>query len=68
MAALQQCSTREGHNTFEILLFDYCVSSVTTLFPGIWMSFFVTEEVHAVMLDMVADEGGRAALKGRPLL
>jgi len=26
--------------------------------PGIWMSFFDTEEVHAVMLATVADEGG----------
>jgi hypothetical protein len=27
------------------------------------MSFFDTEEAHAVMLDNAADEGGRAALK-----
>jgi hypothetical protein len=27
------------------------------------MSFFDTEEVHAVMPDKVADRGGRAALK-----
>jgi hypothetical protein len=30
------------------------------------MSFFDTEEVHAVMLDIVADRGGRAALKVTP--
>ena len=30
------------------------------------MSFFDTEELHAVMPDKVADEGGRAALKGTP--
>jgi len=30
------------------------------------MSFFDTEEAHAVMLDKVADEGGRAALKVTP--
>ena len=34
--------------------------------PGIWMSFFDTEEARAVMLDIVADEGGRAALKVTP--
>ena len=30
------------------------------------MSFFDTEEAHAVMLDIVADEGGRAALNLTP--
>jgi hypothetical protein len=30
------------------------------------MSFFDTEELHAVMLDKVADRGGRAALKVTP--
>jgi hypothetical protein len=30
------------------------------------MSFFDTEELHAVMLDIVADRGGRAALKMTP--
>jgi hypothetical protein len=30
------------------------------------MSFFDTEEAHAVMPDGVADEGGRAALKVTP--
>jgi hypothetical protein len=30
------------------------------------MSFFDTEEVHAVMRDIVADRGGRAALKVTP--
>ena len=30
------------------------------------MSFFDTEEVHAVMLATVADEGGRAAPKETP--
>jgi hypothetical protein len=32
------------------------------------MSFFDTEEVHAVMPDKVADRGGRAALKVTPTL
>ena len=30
------------------------------------MSFFDTEEAHAVMLDKAADRGGRAALKVTP--
>jgi hypothetical protein len=30
------------------------------------MSFFDTEELHAVMPDKVADRGGRAALKVTP--
>jgi hypothetical protein len=46
--------------------FDYCFSSVTTLSQGIWMSFFDTEEAHAVMLAYAADRGGRAALKMTP--
>jgi hypothetical protein len=48
------------------IFFDYCFSSVTALSRGIWMSFFDTEEAHAVMLDKVADRGGRAALKVTP--
>jgi len=28
------------------------------LFQGIWMSFFDTEEAHAVMLAYAADRGG----------
>ena len=43
------------------MIFDYCFNSETTLSRGIWMSFFDTEEAHTVMLDNVADEGGRAA-------
>jgi hypothetical protein len=31
---------------------------MTTLSRGIWMSFFDTEEAHAVMLAYVADRGG----------
>jgi hypothetical protein len=30
------------------------------------MSFFDTEEAHAIMLAYAADEGGRAAFKVRP--
>ena len=30
------------------------------------MSFFGTEEAHAVMLAYAADRGGRAAFKGPP--
>ena len=45
---------------------DYCFSSVTILSLGIWMSFFDTEEAHAVMLAYAADRGGRAALKVTP--
>ena len=41
----------------KIRVFDYCLNSVTTLCRGIWMSFFDTEEVHAVMPDKVADRG-----------
>ena len=47
-------------------LLDYCFSSETTLVPGIWMSFFDTEEAHAVMLAYAANGGGRAALKVTP--
>jgi hypothetical protein len=43
--------------------FDYCHGSETRLSQGIWMSFFDTEEVLAVMLAYAADRGGRAALK-----
>jgi hypothetical protein len=39
-------------------LFDYCLNSVTTLCRRIWMSFFDTEELHAVMLNKVVDRGG----------
>ena len=42
----------------ECSIIDYCFCSETTMVPGIWMSFFDTEEVHAVMPDKVADEGG----------
>jgi hypothetical protein len=38
-------------------LFDYCFSSVTMLCRGIWISFFDTEEAHAVMLAYAADRG-----------
>jgi hypothetical protein len=36
---------------------DYCFSSVTRLFRGIWISFFDTEEAHAVMLAYAANGG-----------
>jgi hypothetical protein len=39
-------------------IIDYYLNSLTTLCRRIWMSFFGTEEVHAVMLDIVADRGG----------
>ena len=45
---------------------DYCFSPFTTLIQGIWMSFFDTEEAHAVMLAYAANGGGRAALKVTP--
>ena len=48
-------------------LFDYFFSSVTTLARGIWMSFFDTEEAHAVMPAYGTDRGGRAALKVIPI-
>jgi hypothetical protein len=48
------------------LAIDYCLSSVTTLSRGIWISFFDTEEAHAVMLAYAGDRGGRAALKVNP--
>ncbi len=41
----------------KIEVFDYCLDSVTTLCRRIWMSFFDTEEVHAVMPDKVAPCG-----------
>ena len=37
--------------------FDYYFSAATTLLQGIWMSFFDTEEAHAVMLAYAADRG-----------
>jgi hypothetical protein len=36
---------------------DYCFYSKTTLPQGIWMSFFDTEEAHAVMLAYAAYGG-----------
>ena len=36
------------------------------LLLGIWLSFFDTEEAHAVMLAYAAYGGGRAALKVTP--
>jgi hypothetical protein len=41
----------------KILLIDYYLISITTLCRRIWMSFFGTEEAHAVMPDTVADRG-----------
>ena len=49
-----------------ICVIDYCFSSETALTRGIWMSFFDTEEAHAVMLAYAAYGGGRAALKVTP--
>ena len=46
--------------------FDYCLISITRLCRGIWISFFDTEEAHAVMLAYAADRGGRAALQVIP--
>ena len=37
---------------------DYCLSSIGSLIQGIWMSFFDTEEAHAVMLAYAANGGG----------
>jgi hypothetical protein len=37
--------------------FDYYHRCVTTLTRGIWMSFFDTEEAHAVMLAYAANGG-----------
>jgi hypothetical protein len=37
-----------------IMKFDYRLNSVTTLCRSIWMSFFDTEELHAVMLAYAA--------------
>ncbi|HUT72766.1 MAG TPA: hypothetical protein VMW89_19015 [Desulfatiglandales bacterium] len=48
------------------LQFDYCLGTEVTLVPGTWMSFFDTEEAHAVMHDEVGDEGGRATFEVRP--
>jgi hypothetical protein len=45
---------------------DYCFRFITGLSRGIWMSFFDTEEAHAVMLAYAANGGGRAALKVTP--
>jgi hypothetical protein len=47
-------------------MFKYYGASVTRLVRGIWMSFFDTEEAHAVMLAYAAYGGGRAALKATP--
>jgi hypothetical protein len=47
-------------------IIDYCLSSLTQLTRGIWMSFFDTEAAHAVMLAYAANGGGRAALKVTP--
>ena len=43
--------------------FDYCLNSEMTMVLGMWVSFFDTEEAHAVMLAYpearkAADEGG----------
>ena len=40
---------------------------VTALGCGIWISFFDTEEAHAVMRAHAANGGGRAALKVPPI-
>ena len=50
----------------DFFLCDYCPNSATTLCRRIWISFFDTEELHAVMLDKVADRGGRAAFQVTP--
>ena len=39
---------REAGNHY--FIFDYCLSSVTTLARGMLMSFFDTEEAHAGIL------------------
>jgi hypothetical protein len=54
---------RYDHHPSDKKGIDYCLSSLTQLTRGIWMSFFDTEEAHAVMLAYAADKGGRAALK-----
>jgi hypothetical protein len=51
---------------WSFVLFDYSFSPETTLARGIRMSFFDTEEAHAVMLAYAAYGGGRAALKVTP--
>jgi hypothetical protein len=38
-------------------LFDYFFSSANILSPGTWISFFDTEEAHAVMLAYAANGG-----------
>jgi hypothetical protein len=48
------------------ILFDYCFNYEIPLAQGIWMSFFDTEEAHAVKLAYAANGGGRAALKVTP--
>jgi hypothetical protein len=40
---------------------------LTLQWEGIWMSFFDTEEAHAVRLAYAAYGGGRAALKVTPM-
>ena len=45
---------------------DYELNSVSIALPRIWMSFFVTEEAHAIVLVLGADRGGRAAPQGLP--
>jgi hypothetical protein len=40
-----------------ILFIDYYFSSATIILPGIWISFFDTEEAHAVMLAYAANGG-----------
>ena len=47
-----------GAGGSSIQYFDYCLNPVTMLCRRIWMSFFDTEELHAVMPDKVADRGG----------
>jgi len=47
------------------MIFDHYFSSVTAV-QGIWMSFFDTEEAHAVVLAYAANGGGRAAVKVTP--
>jgi hypothetical protein len=45
-------------------LYDQCFNREIISLPRIWMSFFATEEAHAVMPATVTDEGGRAAPQG----
>jgi hypothetical protein len=37
--------------------FDFCFKLETLVLPGIWISFFDTEEAHAVMLAYAANGG-----------